>query len=240
MDRLPAPGPPLSDEEFSAAVAAVTTAFGDPTRREIYLFARDQERGVTATEVAHRFELHPNVARHHLDKLAAGGYVEVNLERSETGSAGRPSKRYRVSEKQMALEFPSRRDDLLVTLLGRALALLPPEHAEAMAEQVGEEYGRGLAAQMSPGEGQRSREAAVHAVADAFTAHGFAAHAEARGTSIAIIAEQCPFGVTAHEHPVICAVDRGMVRGMLAGLYGESALTSSSRAQGDDVCSTVI
>jgi predicted ArsR family transcriptional regulator len=241
VDRLSAPAPTLSDEEFSAAVAAVTSAFGDPTRREIYLYARDQANGVTASAVAQRFELHPNVARHHLDKLAAGGYVDVALERSESGSAGRPSKRYRVSEKQMGLEFPARRDDLLVTLLGRALALLPPSEAEAMAEQVGEDYGRSLALHMSPGDGQRSRESAVHAVADAFTAHGFAAHAEARGTSIAIIAEQCPFGVTAHEHPVICAVDRGMVRGMLAGLYGDSApATTSSRAHGDDVCATVI
>jgi predicted ArsR family transcriptional regulator len=240
VDRLSAPVPALSDQEFSAAVAAVTSAFGDPTRREIYLFAREQDKGVTASAVGQRFDLHPNVARHHLDKLAAGGYVDVDLERSESGSAGRPSKRYRVSEKQMALEFPARRDDLLVTLLGRALALLPPIQAEAMAEQVGEEYGRSLALHMSPGEGQRSREAAVHAVADAFTAHGFAAHVEARGTSIAIIADQCPFGVTAHEHPVICAVDRGMVRGMLAGLYGDSDATSMSRAHGDDVCATVI
>ena len=37
----------LTDAEFSAAVAAVTSAFGDPTRRDIYLFARS-EKGATA------------------------------------------------------------------------------------------------------------------------------------------------------------------------------------------------
>ena len=103
----------LTDDEFSAAVVAVTTAFGDPTRREIYLFARDHERGVTAADVAEHFALHPNVARHHLDKLAAGGYVEVFVDRP--GAAGRPSKRYRGSEKTTNLEFPARRDDLLPT-----------------------------------------------------------------------------------------------------------------------------
>ena len=61
----------LSPDEFNAAVAAVTSAFGDPTRREIYLFAREAD-GVTAAEVAERFALHPNVARHHLEKLTAG------------------------------------------------------------------------------------------------------------------------------------------------------------------------
>ncbi|HZT64400.1 MAG TPA: helix-turn-helix domain-containing protein [Acidimicrobiales bacterium] len=231
---------PLTDEEFSAAVVAVTSAFGDPTRRDIYLFAR-RDTGVTAAEVAERFELHPNVARHHLDKLAAGGYLEVFLERPGTGGAGRPSKRYRAVAGRTGFDLPARKDDLLVTLLQRALALLPAEQAEVMAEQVGEEYGRSLAATMAPAEGHRSLRASLGAVAEALTAHGFAAHAEARAGTIAIISDLCPFGPAASQHPVICAVDRGMVRGMLAGLYGDTApTTESSRAQGDASCVTVV
>ena len=232
---------PLSDDEFAAEVIAVTSAFGDPTRREIYLFARDRPDGVTATEVGDRFGLHPNVARHHLDKLAGGGYLDVSVERAGGAGAGRPSKRYRTQDAGLRLQLPSRRDDLLITLLGRALALLPPAEAERMAEDVGIEYGRGLAAAMAPGDTQRSVRAALHAVADALTAHGFAAHAEARGGSLAIIAEHCPFGTTAQQHPVICAVDRGMVKGMLAGLYGDTRpATETSRAMGDDRCVTLV
>ena len=234
-------GEVLSDRDFSAAVAAVTSAFGDPTRREIYLFARESERGVTAAEVAERFDMHANVARHHLDKLAAGGYVGVHLERPEGGGAGRPAKHYRVADKAMELGLSTKKDDLLVTLLGRALALLPPDAAEAMAEDVGEQYGRALAAEMAPGDSHRTFRNALHAVAEALTAHGFAAHAEARGTSLRIISEQCPFGDAATEHPVMCAVDRGMVRGMLAGLYGDTVpVTESSRAQGGDICVTAV
>jgi DNA-binding transcriptional ArsR family regulator len=114
-------------------VVAVTSAFGDPTRRQIYLFAREHDDGVTAGEVAERFALHPNVARHHLDKLAAGGYLEVSASRGQQGGAGRPSKRYRISGPAAGLEVPLRGDDLMITLLGRALALLPPAEAEAMA-----------------------------------------------------------------------------------------------------------
>jgi predicted ArsR family transcriptional regulator len=232
---------PVSDGEFSAAVAAVTNAFGDPTRRDIYLFARDSAEGVTAAQVAERFELHPNVARHHLDKLAAGGYVDVHVERAAGATAGRPSKRFKVAHKATVLEFPARRDDLLVTLLGRALALIPADQAESMAEQVGEDYGRMLAAHMSPGDSQRSFRTALHAVADALTAHGFAAHTESRGKTLAIISEHCPFGDTATQHPVMCAVDRGMVKGMLAGLYGDATpATAESRAQGDDACVTTL
>ena len=234
------------DRRFSAAVAAVTAAFGDPTRREIYLHVRSHP-GTTASEVATAFSLHPNVARHHLDRLAAGGYVEVSLERPPAAGAGRPSKRYRTAapEGDPTLDLVTHRDDLLVSMLAEALDLLGPAQAERMAEHVGENYGRLLAERMEPGEGQRSVRAAMHAIADALTAHGFAAHAEDRGGSTAVVAEACPFGDAATQHPVICAVDRGMVRGLLAGLCGTAAdepipVVLSSRARGDDSCAAMV
>ena len=129
-----------------------------------------------------------------------------------------------------------------MALLGGALALLPRPEAEQMAEQVGFAYGSKLAASMAAGEGQRSFRSALRAVADALTAHGFAAHAEARGQSLALVKEACPFFEAAMEHPVICAVDRGMVRGMLDALYGRSTgpAESSSRAMGDETCATCL
>ena len=250
----------LTPTEFSSAVTAITSAFGDPTRREIYLFAHERSEagaddvpgpGVTAAEVAEHFALHPNVARHHLDKLAGGGYVEVATGRTGAG-AGRPSKRYRVTSPEMTLEVPVRHDDLLVTLLGKALSLLPPDAAEAMAEEVGVKYGEAMAAAMGPsanllpgapatGAVQRSFRTAMHAVADALTAHGFAAHAERHGNGLRIVSDHGPFGGAAIEHPVICAVDRGLVRGMLGALYGHAdASTSKSRPMGDDHCITVL
>lgn len=231
---------------FSAAVAAVTAAFGDPTRREIYLHVRSHP-GVTASDVAGAFSLHPNVARHHLDRLAAGGYLSVTLERPADGGAGRPSKHYRSdggAGPDPTVELVGRRDELLVSLLAEALAMLGPDEAERMAERVGEEYGRLLADRMEPGEGQRSLRAAMHAIADALTAHGFAAHAEDRGASTAVVAEHCPFGEAAMAHPVICAVDRGMVRGLLSSLCGVAdeaiPVVLSSRARGDDACAALV
>jgi predicted ArsR family transcriptional regulator len=228
----------LTPEEFAAAVAAVTSAFGDPTRRDIYLFVRAHPDGVKAAEVADRFALHPNVARHHLEKLAAGGYVDVELARHET--AGRPSKRYRSTPRDHHLAFPPRRDDLLATMLARALERLSEDEARALAEEVGYEYGRAIAARMEPGEGHRSVKAAVASVADALTAHGFAAHAEARGNALKLVAEHCPFGEAARRYPhVLCAVDTGMIRGMLEGLYGETQPTiEESRPEGDAHCVT--
>jgi predicted ArsR family transcriptional regulator len=240
-------GGAAGERRFSAAVAAVTSAFGDPTRREIYLHVRSHP-GATASEVAAAFSVHPNVARHHLDRLASGGYLEVSLERPPSAGAGRPSKRFRAADGpdgDPTLDLVMHRDDLIVALLSQALELLGPTEAERMAERLGEDYGRVLAERMEPGEGQRSVRAAMHAIADALTAHGFAAHAEDRGDSTAVVAEHCPFGDAAAQHPVICAVDRGMVRGLLAGLCGTTAdepipVVLSSRARGDDACAALV
>jgi predicted ArsR family transcriptional regulator len=231
----------MASGAFTATVSAITNAFGDPTRRGIYLFAREHEAGVTASQVAEQFGLHPNVARHHLDRLAAGGYLEVAVERAEGAGAGRPSKRYR-SVANVSIDVPVRSDDLVLSLLGKALALLPQEQAEAMAEQVGQEYGQAMAAGMSGPDvaaGQRSLRSAMQAVADALTAHGFAAHADQRNNQLRIVNNHCPFGDVAIEHPVICAVDRGMVKGMLGALCGDTDVsTEASLPQGDTFCAT--
>jgi len=236
--------PSLTADEFSAAVTAVTSAFGDRTRREIYLWIRSSADGATVADVAERFELHPNVARHHLEKLTGGGYLTVDTAGVDTGealprrAAGRPSKRYHALAADAMLTFPPRRDDLLATLLARALGLLDPEDAARMAEDVGYEYGRAMASRMAPADSTRSVRAALATVADALTAHGFAAHAEARGRGFVIIEEHCPFGEAAQRFPhVVCSVDRGMIRGLLAGLYGETQPHfESSRPDGDAHC----
>src|SRR5690606_36257139 len=102
--------------------------------------------------------------------------------------------------------------------------------------------GRSMAAAMGEvGEVQRSFRTALHAVADALSAHGFAAHAEQHDGKLRIISDHCPFGDAVIEHPVICAVDRGMVKGMLGALYGDTtALTEASRPTGDKTCITAI
>ena len=127
-------------------------------------------------------------------------------------------------------------------LLAEAMQRLGLEEAEKMAAHVGEEYGRSLAARMTPTEGQRTIRAAMHVVADTLTAHGFAAHAEDRGETTAVVAEQCPFGNASTTNPVLCAVDRGMVTGPSGRTVRDAAseralpVILSSRARGDAAC----
>ncbi len=239
----------ITPGSFTATVSAITSAFGDPTRRAVYLFAREHPEGLTAAQIADEFDVHPNVARHHLDKLAAGGYLEVAIAHNKGASAGRPSKRYRAVNDSPHLEFPVRSDDLVLSLLGRALTLLSPEDAETMAEEVGQQYGQIMAAGLigtgiadgSVSAGHRSLRSALQTVADALTAHGFAAHTDHRNNQLRIVNNHCPFGDVAIEHPVICAVDRGMVKGMLTAIYGDtSPEMSASLPQGDTFCATTV
>jgi predicted ArsR family transcriptional regulator len=183
-------------------------------------------------------------------KLAAGGYLEV-VTGKPSGTAGRPSKHYvAVGDAFDEATFPVRSDDLVLSLLGRTLSKLPRDEAEQMAEEVGSEYGRAIAAGLTGDAlkaGRRSLRSAIQAVADALSAHGFAAHAEGRNDQLKIINNHCPFGDIAAEHPVICAVDRGMVRGMLSELYKtddddafRAITTDSSLAAGDTFCTTSV
>ena len=113
-----------------------------------------------------------------------------------------------------------------------------------MAEEVGIEYGRTLAMGVRhtgrDGDSvQQSFRSALHTVADALTAHGFAAHTDQRNNELRIINNHCPFGDVAIDNPVICAVDRGMVKGMLQSLYGETdPAIEISLPHGDQFCVT--
>ena len=228
--------PGVSDDAgaFTAVVAELSSSFGDPTRRAIYLFVR-QHDGATVREVARAHAIHPNVARHHLDRLVAAGHVVASTTKR---GVGRPAKLYAAVDEALPATGSSRKDELLVALLERAVELLGPERAEAMALEVGQSYGRGLAAERAAVDARQSVRTAMSAVAAAFTAHGFAARTEVHAGSLSVVAGACPFGDAAAHHPVLCAVDRGLVLGMLEGLgaLGGAPVTMSSRARGDDAC----
>jgi predicted ArsR family transcriptional regulator len=224
----------LSAASFTARVAGLVASFGDPTRRNLYLYLREHP-GVTANELAVHCQVHANVIRHHLERLAAGGYVRCDDVRRS--GVGRPAKVYEVVDQDLELNGSPRRDALLVALLERSLEILGPEAAEQMASEVGQSYGKQLAESFTPAESSRSARAAMAAVADILTAHGFAARAEENGDMTSVISESCPFGEAAAHHPVLCAVDRGLIVGVLEGLGATTtSVTLTSKARGDDAC----
>jgi predicted ArsR family transcriptional regulator len=219
---------------FTANVTSLTHSFGDNTRRKIYLYLRENP-GATATELSRHCQVHANVVRHHLERLSESGYVAFDNVHKTT--VGRPAKGYRVVESGLVMNGSMRRDALLVALLEMALERLGPEAAESMSHDVGVEYGRTLAGTVGAGDSSPSLKAAMESIAGILTAHGFAARAEEHDLEQSVVSDNCPFGTAAQHHPVLCAVDRGLISGMLDGLGAEhSNVTLTSRARGDDAC----
>ena len=203
-------------EELDRSIGDLTSALGDPTRRAIFIAVREAAEPLTTSDVAALFEIHANVARHHLDKLANDGYLRVSHRRQNGRSgpgAGRPAKCYEATSKAIDLHFPSRRADVLIELLLRVIERsgAGPE----VVEQIGREYGREIAGEIgTPGE--HGYAEAVTAVAEAMTGIGFHMSADLDGGRL--LTSVCPFGDAATGHPdVVCALDRGMVD----GLFGE-------------------
>src|SRR5205823_14770367 len=105
----------------------------------------------TAREVADEFELNTSDSSNTLDRLVEGGYLVADTAKEgREPVAGRPSKHYRATTKDVSLSYPARHDDLLAMLLAKALESLEPEQASALAEKVGYDYGRAVAADLRP------------------------------------------------------------------------------------------
>jgi TusA-related sulfurtransferase/DNA-binding transcriptional ArsR family regulator len=121
---------------------SLAKALGSSTRAGIFQHLQRSADEVTVRDVAAAFDVHPNVARTHLELLADAGLVTVGRRKNPAG--GRPAKVYRVSEDTGALPPPGGDGEpattpLLVRILTRLLdqpggpSALPARAYEAAA-----------------------------------------------------------------------------------------------------------
>ena len=208
----------IDSSGLDRSIGHLAAALGDPTRRGIYLAVRQSAEPVTSGRIAELFAIHPNVARHHLDKLAEEGYVRITHQRrnGRTGpGAGRPAKCYEATSKAVSIH-PGRRYDLLVELLVRVLDDVRPEGISEVAEKIGRQYGRELAESLGTPD-DPGYEGAVQALAKVMGGVGFEVSADPEGQRL--VTSHCPFGEAATGHPeVVCSLDRGMVAGIMGVL----------------------
>jgi predicted ArsR family transcriptional regulator len=229
----------MDTKQFDRDVNDLAAALGDTTRRGIYIAVRESAEPMIASEIAEVFGIHANVARHHLDHLVADGYLQVSHKRptGRTGpGAGRPAKHYEPTTKDVSVQFPARRYDLLADLLLRMVERLAPDDAGNVAEEVGREYGRELAAELGFGE-DSGYEAAARAVAKAMTGVGF--DIEARPGQHQFVTRHCPFGSAADNHPdIVCRLDQGLVSGLLEQASQQPVAIVTPHGAEDDACLT--
>lgn len=231
----------MNTQLFDQQIGDLASSLGDATRRGIYISVREALEPVTANEIAQLFDIHPNVARHHLDRLVDDEYLHVSRRRPsgrQGPGAGRPAKHYEQTGKEVSVQFPARRYDLLSELLVRVVERLAPDDAAEVAEQVGREYGRELAAEIGlPADA--GFDTAVQAVARAMMGVGF--DTEADTDERVLLTKFCPFGETAENHPaVVCRLDQGIVRGLLEAAHQTAVAIVTPHGTADEDCVTEV
>ncbi|WP_217914176.1 helix-turn-helix domain-containing protein [Miltoncostaea marina] len=197
-------------------------ALARPAARRIAELLAVARGPLTAGEIAVAAGRHHSGVRGHLAALEAVGLVEGRTDPAR--GRGRPARRYRLVPDPDGREADGHRElvRLLMALVGR-LALTSEE-----VERFGVEQGRAVP---RPGGG----------VAELWTALerlGFAPRPGAGGPSREIILDRCPFidGVEAPGGRLICALHRGLARGILgtaaAGVVLEDLIAMPPRGAG--------
>lgn len=192
---------------------------------------------MTVSRVAELFEIHANVARHHLDRLVDDDYLRTTKVSPASG-AGRPAKGYQSTNKTIDVHFPSARRDLLNELLIRLIAEVDHPNISTVARTVGRQYGMELAAEIGDTEDD-GYGSAVIAVATAMTGVGFGIAPSPDGTGL--LTSHCPFGSTAQSHPqVVCSLDQGLVDGLMESINPGCTTEVRPHAGADDNCVTSV
>lgn len=197
----------------------------EPARRALYDYVSRAGREVGRDEAAKALHLQRPLAAFHLDKLVDAGFLQVAFRRLSGRSgpgAGRPSKLYTRSAKQLEVSVPPRRYELLARLLIRAVAKGgSATHRELTS--AAEELGAQLADEARHSAGARADRAHLLAAAErTLAAHGFEPRRE-RGT---IRLGNCPFDALAAEHrDVVCEMNHELMTGLVdhLGVRGVSA-----------------
>lgn len=203
----------MASETFDQQMETITGALGDTTRRGIYVMVREAHEPVTANQIAAAFEIHPNVARHHLDRLLHDEFIRISTLPIETPTAGRPAKRYEVTEKSVNVQYSARKYDRLAELLTKVIDQLDDGTSLDIAESVGHAYGLELAGEIGLVSDEGFEEAAM-AVAQSMMGKGLGASTDLAENRV--IAQFCPLcSTTATQPEVVSRIDHGIVQGLL-------------------------
>lgn len=204
-------------EEFAARVAGVG-ALAEPARRQLYLYVAAQTEAVSREQAAAGVGVPLHSAKFHLDRLVDEGLLEVEFRRLSGRSgpgAGRPSKLYRRSAREVSVSLPERRYDLAGHVLARAVdraASSDVTLADAVRESA-ETEGRRIAASAATAEGD-----GLTRTSEVLVGCGY----EPRLVNGEICLANCPFDSLAQEHTaLVCGMNLALIDGVVEEIGAE-------------------
>jgi predicted ArsR family transcriptional regulator len=228
----------MTSEDLAGRVAGVA-ALADPIRRDLYLYvSAAQPAPVSRDQAADALGIARHTAKFHLDKLAEEGLLDISFKRLSVRrgpGAGRPTKLYARSSRQLSVILPERRYDLaghlLATAIDNAAAQGTTVDDALKAAAVG--WGRSVANQARATAGPRPSPARLLAcTCQALTDNGY----EAKCTDGTIVLRNCPFDALAREHTeLVCGMNLAIMAAVTEQLE-ETALAARLEPAPDRCC----
>jgi predicted ArsR family transcriptional regulator len=199
----------MTHDDLPERVAGVA-ALADPIRRDLYLYVSAQPAPVSRDQASYALGIARHTAKFHLDKLAEEGLLDTDFKRlSERRGpgAGRPTKLYRRSSRQLSVTLPERRYDLAAQLLASAIddAIAGGTTITDALNTAAADWGRTVGDQARADAGARpSRERLLTSTCEALAKYGYEPHR----VGGAIVMCNCPFDTLAREHTqLVCSMN---------------------------------
>jgi predicted ArsR family transcriptional regulator len=200
---------------------AVLAALAEPARRMLYGYVLGQAEAVSRQQAADAIGVPRHVAKFHLDRLVAEGFLDIEYRRPpgrRGPGAGRPTKLYRRSAREVSVNIPARRYDLAGRLLAAAVSETERTGvpiAETLS-QAGRTAGSALGAEARRRAGAQADPAVVlAAAAELLEEQGYEPRADDGSLTLA----NCPFDALAQEFTeLICGLNLDLLDGLVAAL----------------------
>lgn len=187
-------------------------ALAEDVRRRLYDFVASQPDAVGRDDAARAVGVKRPLAAFHLDKLVEEGLLDVEYRRltGRTGpGAGRPSKLYRRSDREIEVSLPPRAYDLAAGLLAGAVQRNADSGEDVRSALQSVAMERGLA--LAGDKGDDAAEALWQTLRDL----GY----EPRHDESGVILANCPFHALAQEFtPLVCGMNLALCQGLAEGL----------------------
>ena len=182
----------------------------DPQRRAAYAYVSRQRHSVSRDEAARAVSISRNLAAFHLDRLVEAGFLEVSFRRltgRQGPGAGRPSKLYRRSNRQIGISLPERRYQLFAGPLNEAR----DARVKTRLANATRSFGQALGASYRRPTGRGSFRMLSH-VLDRLGAEPY-------DDDGAVRLRNCPFDTVAASYPeLVCGTNLHLIEGLIEGL----------------------
>ena len=204
------------DERFADQVSGVA-ALADPARRDLYLFVSAQPGPVSRDQASQGVGVARHTAKFHLDKLVDAGMLVTGYERLSDRrgpGAGRPSKVYARSPRQVSVTLPERRYELAGQLMARAIedsgrdGTPVTDALQAVATACGRSVGDQARADLDP---EPTRDQVLQVTARTLAHRGY--EPRRHGDELTLV--NCPFDALAREHTgLVCGMNLALLSGV--------------------------